>query len=336
MKYSMEQLESIQPMVMKLLKQILAKGRVSHAYLFEGLKGTGKREIAKFFAKSLFCNRPIDGYIPCDDCIQCQRIESNNHPDVHVIEPDGASIKKEQIIQLQQEFSKKGMESNRKFYMIVDADKMTDRAANSLLKFLEEPNELTTAILITEQVQKILPTIYSRCQHVSFSPLPKKEMVLQLVERGMKRERASLFSKLTNDIDEAFSISEDDWFLQAEKIVLKLYEIVTKNVLTDSLIYLHTNWNPHFKTREQIEKGLDLLLFVYEDILFVQIGYEKELTFPDRLEFWRQRALKIQREKLLQQISFILEAKKRLQSNVNGTLLMEQLLINLQEGFPFV
>lgn len=152
----------------------------------------------------------------------------------------------------------------------------------------------------------------------------------------MKRERAHLYAKLTNDIDEAFSISEDDWFLQAEKIVLKLYEIVTKNVLTDSLIYLHTNWNPHFKTREQIEKGLDLLLFVYEDILFVQIGYEKELTFPDRLEFWRQRALKIQREKLLQQISFILEAKKRLQSNVNGTLLMEQLLINLQEGFPFV
>ncbi|WAA12324.1 DNA polymerase III subunit delta' [Fervidibacillus halotolerans] len=336
MKDSLEQLEIIQPLVMKRLKQALIKKRVSHAYLFEGLKGTGKKDVAKFFAKSLFCEQVIDGYKPCNQCIQCQRIESGNHPDVHVIEPDGASIKKDQILYLQQEFSKKGMESNHKFYMIVDADKMTGKAANSLLKFLEEPNAQTTAVLITERVQKILPTIYSRCQHVPFSPLPKKKLEQQLIEKGIKKEKAPLFAKLTNNIDEALSISEDDWFLQAEKIVLKLYEILSKQKLEDSLIYLHTTWNPHFKTREQLEKGLDLLLFIYEDLMFVQIGYEKELTYPDSLQLWRQGALQISKDLLLKKISFILEAKRRLQSNVNGTLLMEQLLINLQEGFTFV
>ena len=83
----------------------------------------------------------------------CKRISSGNHPDVHLIERDGLSIKKEQIKSLQEEFSKKSVEANRKVYMIADADKMSVGAANSLLKFLEEPAADTVAILMTEQVQ---------------------------------------------------------------------------------------------------------------------------------------------------------------------------------------
>lgn len=336
MEQSWERLENIQPTVMKFLKQALVKKRIAHAYLFEGMKGTGKRETAKVFAQSLFCENVIDGYKPCGRCKQCQRIESGNHPDVHLIEPDGLSIKKEQIIHLQQEFSKKGMESNRKFYMIVGADQMTMNAANSLLKFLEEPSEQTTAILITEHWQKILPTIYSRCQHLSFPPLPKREIVQRLIDRGIKEERAPLVANVTNHIEEAITLAKDDWFLQAEKIVLKLYEILSTNALAESLLFLQTTWNPHFKTREQLDMGLDLLLFIYEDILYVQVGYKNGLTFPNHIQLWQQRALQLSKEKLLRHLTYVLEAKKRLQSNVNGSLLMEQLLINLQEGFTFV
>ncbi|MFX3864258.1 DNA polymerase III subunit delta', partial [Streptococcus suis] len=93
--------------------------------------------------------------------------DSGNHPDVHWIEPDGQSIKKGQIEALQEEFSKTGVESNQKLYIIRHADKMTNNAANSLLKFLEEPHRGTTAVLLTEQYHRMLPTIISRCQVLS-------------------------------------------------------------------------------------------------------------------------------------------------------------------------
>src|SRR5690606_36803569 len=102
------------------------------------------------------------------NCTQCKRIQSGNHPDVHIIKPDGQSIKIEQISFLQKEFTYTGLESNRKVYIIEEADKMTVNAANRLLKFLEEPNQETVAILITSQIGKMLDTIVSRCQRITF------------------------------------------------------------------------------------------------------------------------------------------------------------------------
>ena len=204
---------------------------------FEGIKGTGKREIGLFFSKALYCENLIDGFRPCGECHSCKRIDSGNHPDIHMIEPDGASIKKEQIANLQLEFAKKSVESNRKFYMIVHADKMTTNAANSLLKFLEEPQAQTTAILITEQMQKILPTILSRCQHIPFQPIPKHELVQMLIEKGVKAERAPLLANLTNNIDEALHLKDDEWFLQARKLVLNYMKSNLKIINGCSIIF---------------------------------------------------------------------------------------------------
>ncbi|OOR31911.1 DNA polymerase III subunit delta', partial [Bacillus cereus] len=110
------ELQEVQPEVMTMLKNSITKGRVAHAYLFEGEKGTGKKEASYAFAKSLLCERPIKAYQPCEVCSNCKRIASGNHPDVHFVEPEGLSIKKQQIRLLQEEFSKKSVESNRKIY----------------------------------------------------------------------------------------------------------------------------------------------------------------------------------------------------------------------------
>ncbi|MCU9615308.1 DNA polymerase III subunit delta' [Caldibacillus lycopersici] len=336
MENTWNELYNLQPTVMKLIKNALIKDRIAHAYLFEGMRGTGKKEIGLYFAKALFCLNLKDGFQPCEQCIHCQRINHGNHPDLHIVEPDGASIKKEQIHLLQQEFSKKGMESSQKFYMLIGADQMTTNAANSLLKFLEEPNQKTTAILITENIQKILPTIYSRCQHVSFKPLSKNEMIRLLVNKGVKPEKAPLYAHLTNNVEEALEMKEDEWFLQAQKIVLKLYEILSKNQLMDALLFLHSDWLSHFKERSQIDTGLDMLLYIYKDLLYIQLDSDDMLVYPDQKNDWQKNALQVSKEKLANQILAILETKKRLQSNVNGPLLMEQLLIKLQEGSNFV
>ncbi|MED3642058.1 DNA polymerase III subunit delta' [Caldifermentibacillus hisashii] len=324
-----DELEKYQPTVMKMLKQIIIKNRIAHAYLFEGMKGTVKKEIGLLLAKALFCEQPFEGYKPCENCPQCKRINHGNHPDIHLVEPDGNSIKKEQIYFLQQEFSKKAVESNRKFYMIIHADKMTTNAANSLLKFLEEPGQNTTAILVTEQIQKILPTIFSRCQHITFYPLPKPELIKALINHGVKKDRAPLLANLTNSLDEALQMNEDQWFLQARDLVLKLYEIKTKQTIMDTLLFLQTDWLPLFKSKEQIDVGLDMLLFIYKDLLYIQLEKVTEVVYPDYYAEWQKNALKVSGNRLTEQISLILDAKRRLQSNVNGLLLMEQLMIKL-------
>lgn len=330
-----DELEEIQPTVLKMLKNSIIKDRLAHAYLFEGMRGTGKKDISQLLAKSLFCDSLKDGYIPCNQCVNCKRIDSGNHPDIHVVEPDGLSIKKQQIKDLQEEFSKTGVESKKKFYTIVHADKMTTNAANSLLKFLEEPNSETIAILLTEQVQQILPTILSRCQTLSFKPLSSHHLIQKLEQNGVKKTIAPLISQLTNNLDEAIRLSNDDWFAQAKKIVLKLYEVLSKSPL-EALVSLQEDWFLHFKEKEQLDQGLDLLLLIFKDLLYIQLGRTDQVVYLDERMLLERYALQESRIRLTEQMAAILEAKRKLHANMNPQLLMEQLVLKLQEGSFFV
>jgi DNA polymerase-3 subunit delta' len=318
-----------------MLKNSLLKHRVAHAYLFEGIRGTGKKEIALLITKVLFCDSLIEGFKPCETCHNCRRINSGNHPDVHKVEPDGLSIKKQQIQDLQEEFSKKGVESSRKVYMISDADKMSVSAANSLLKFLEEPNSQTTAFLLSEQPQQLLPTILSRCQILSFKPLSPLAMINQLTENGVNPMKAPLLAQLTNNLDEAYELNVDDWFAQAQKIVLKLYEVLKKNPL-EAMVTLQGDWFSHFKEKEQINRGLDLLLLIFKDLLYIQLDKQEQIVFKAESEVLRQYALETSGRRLSDQMSAILEAKRKLAANMNPQLMMEELVLNLQEGSSFV
>lgn len=330
-----EQLEEIQPVVLKMVKNSIIKERLAHAYLFEGMKGTGKREAGTLLAKSVFCHSPKDGYVPCETCINCKRINTGNHPDVHVIEPDGLSIKKGQIQTLQEEFSKTGVESKKKLYMIVHADRMTVNAANSLLKFLEEPNSQTIAILITEQVQQILPTILSRCQTISFKSLSPERLIEMFRTNGIEPHLAPLLAQLTNNLDEAIEYSQNDWFVQAQKIVLKLYEVLRKNPL-EAMVALQDNWFTHFKEKEQVDLGLDLLLLIFKDLLYIQLDKQEQIVYLNEKVRLEQFALQSSCKRLSEQMTAVLEAKRKLQANMNPQLLMEQLVLKLQEGYSFV
>ncbi|MBM4765333.1 DNA polymerase III subunit delta' [Bacillus sp. B15-48] len=330
-----EELALIQPTVLRMLKNSLIKGRVAHAYLYEGMRGTGKKEIGLLLAKSILCQERIEGYKPCETCHNCKRINHGNHPDLHLVEPDGLSIKKGQIQALQGEFAKTGVESKNKIYMIVHADKMTTNAANSLLKFLEEPHSGTVAILITEQVQKMLPTILSRCQIIGFTPLSPKNMEKQLITHGVNLEMAPLLAHLTNNLEEALEMHEDDWFVQAQKIVVKLYEVLKKNPL-EAMVNLQENWFSHFKEKEQIDRGLDLFLLIFKDLLYIQLDKKDQVVFLSESSRLEQFALQTSGRRLTEQMESILEAKRKLHANMNPQLLMEELVLKLQEGSSLV
>ncbi|MBO1004743.1 DNA polymerase III subunit delta' [Pseudogracilibacillus auburnensis] len=329
------ELEETQPFAAQLLKSSFEKNRVAHAYLFEGENGTGKRAASMLMAETLFCKNLQSSYISCGSCVNCIRIKNGNHPDVHVVEPDGLSIKIDQIRQLRSEFSKTGVESNQKMYIIVDAEKMTIPAANSLLKFLEEPHAETVAILITDQPQRILPTILSRCQSVLFKSLPFEFLTKRLSEEGVNYVRAPLLAAVTNNLQEALQLDAEDWFAQARKIVLKLYDFVKQDSLS-AMTALQEEWIVHFKEKTQIDMGLDLLLLLYKDVLYIQLGKDQQLVYPDQSDRLKSDALQTSARRLTEQMTAILEAKRKLNANINPQLLMEQLVLNLQGGPSFV
>jgi len=320
-----------QPKAASLLGGSAASGRVAHAYLFDGVKGAGKELLARFFTQLLLCRVPADG-MPCGECRNCRRIRDGNHPNVTQIHPDGQDIKKGQISDLIYKLNKTGLEEGRKIYILHQADRMNHSAADTLLKFLEEPEGEVTAILLTDRASAILPTIRSRCQEIHLQPPPREAVMEQLVTEGdVTRSMASTVTMVTADPEEALALSADEQFGQARKTVIKLVEASDKSI-HEALLFIQTDWSPLFKEKDETELGLDLLLFAYRDISAVKAGLSTPLAYPDNRAGWEEMALRLTFGRLASILEAILKAKRNLQSNMNRTLLMEQLVLNMQEG----
>lgn len=318
-----------QSKVAAILKNSIIHERVAHAYLFAGNQGVGKKRIAIQFAKSLLCQNKLGD--PCNSCHHCNRIDTGNHPDLHIVSIDGASIKIDQIRQLQKSFSFRAVESLRNVYIIEHADKMTVQAANSLLKFLEEPSYQVTAILITEYPQQILPTILSRCQVIHFEELAFETRVDLLKSEGFYEPLIRNACKVSADLGQARELCQSDWFAQYRNLVIQLAE----DILEKGSYVLVTLQEKVLKA-EQGNQGLplmlDLLMFWYRDILLFQIDRKDELVNIDQLEAIQRQALRCSRMWILKGIEVVMETKERIRRHTNPQLSLERMVIQLQEG----
>lgn len=305
-------LQEYQPLVFAQLKKSIKHGRIAHAYLFEGDKGTGKHELSLWLAKRLFCT-DVQEEAPCGKCSNCVRIAQGEHPDVIQIEPDGQMIKVDQIRQLQEEFSKSGFESRLKIFILSQADKMNNSAANSLLKFLEEPVGNFLAILETESLGRILPTIQSRCQIIHFSPLSKEKLQEKLQEEGLSKETSRLLSHLTNSYHKAVEISQDEWFNETKDAVKRWVNYLLKKD-PQAFIFVQKKLLGLAKEKNQQSEIFLLLLFYFQedrDRLLAQGLWGKEIN----------RA-----------IEAALQAQKKLQANVSFQGVAEQFSVKIIYG----
>ena len=159
--------------VKKYIRKNLEQNNILHSYLFLGTEGIGKLLFAKEFAKYILC---LENKTESCNCKSCICYEGNNHPDFSVINEEGETIKIEYIRALVEKVIEKPIVSNRKVYIINDADKMTDEAQNCLLKTLEEPPEFITIILISSNENALFNTIKSRCMKVKFNNIPNKDL----------------------------------------------------------------------------------------------------------------------------------------------------------------
>ena len=167
----LDEYKDSQPIVYKILKNAVSKDKYSHAYLIETNGFSDSLNLALAFIKTIMCPNKYFNNEKCQNCHQCKVIDSGNFPEIEIIKPDGMWIKKNQVQELQEEFSKKAIIGNKKIYIIANAEKLKTEAANSILKFLEEPAPGIIAILLTENLYQVIETIRSRCQILNLKNL---------------------------------------------------------------------------------------------------------------------------------------------------------------------
>ncbi|AGK99706.1 DNA polymerase III subunit delta' [Desulfoscipio gibsoniae] len=167
--------------VKKRLKNALT-GRVNHAYLFGGPPGVGKKTAGLAFARALLCQRGKGD--ACGECDDCTISERGVHPDLHIIRPEGASIKIHQLRAMQDGAAFTAFGTGRQVFLVEQAEKMSLAAANCFLKILEEPPSGVVFILITDDLSGMLPTVMSRCQQYRFGFLSGEEVLQVLANTG--------------------------------------------------------------------------------------------------------------------------------------------------------
>ena len=213
--------------IFNILKRAQETNHLSHAYLFYGAAGTGKKEMAYALACLLYCQNDC-----CFECETCKSIISGNNLNVFYVSKQDkkTSISKEQIQELQEEFSKTSLVEGARIYIVDGIDNATAAAQNSLLKFIEEPEnqEMSVGVFIADELSNVLPTIQSRCELIYFKEIPKKIFAKNLEEEGINKLDSALLSILTNNIDEAMEVYASSYFKQAKEMFLELIECKTK------------------------------------------------------------------------------------------------------------
>lgn len=186
--------------VINLIDNSFKKNQISHAYIFEGERGSGLKEVALYFAKKLLC---LNENKPCNQCINCKRVANGTHTNVMIVSPVQGVVRKDQINSIIHEGSMTSLTELNKIYIIEEAEKMNRSSANALLKFLEEPYPNNYLILLTENSNVLLETITSRTQLVRFKRINKSILVNNLQNDGIDKDVAYILSELFGSFDES-------------------------------------------------------------------------------------------------------------------------------------
>lgn len=299
-----------QPVVYKTLINSVKKNKFSHAYLFETHGYSKSLDLVLSFVKYILCPNSYSNCSNCNGCTQCKTIDDNNYIELKIINPDGLWIKKEQLTDLQQEFSKKAITGNKKIYIITEADKLNPAASNSILKFLEEPEENIIAILMVENKYQLLDTIVSRCQIISLLNKPFDNL-------------STTYEKISNIVNSE-NIDEE----KLDKIVnfVNYYE---KHKL-DTILNTHKLWHQYFSDKEIISDAFEIMSLYYMDAINLSCGYN--LNIFDKYEInLKEIVNKNNIDKLLHKINVVLELKDLIKYNINTSLLMDKLILELEE-----
>lgn len=318
-----------QEIAKRMLQNSLRRNRLSHAYIFHGPVGTSRKRTAIALAQAIFCEQRTDD--ACGECLECRKVEHGNHPDLFVLEPDGTSIKIDQIRELQKEFAyRTSATDGKKIYVMEQAEKMTVQAANALLKFLEEPNSQVVAILITENGHALLPTIQSRAQWITFVPMPREKMVRELEQEGYSPALIYPAVQLTAGLAAARELLATNWFAEIRNVMIQLVK-ETMTRFPSSFVTLGQKWSKS-DLSSHTEVFFDLLILWLKDMVQLCSGNKEKLVYIDQTEWMASLAYGRSAGDWVRALEKVTELRKRLRFNANPQLVLEKLLVDIQGG----
>ena len=317
--------------IIRHLQNAIRLGKVSHAYIFSGETGCGKKLLATAFAMTLQCEQR--GVDPCLTCSSCKKAMSKNHPDIiNITHEKPNSIGIEDIrSQLIDDVAIKPYCSSYKIYIISEAEKLTLQAQNALLKTIEEPPAYAVILLLTNNMDALLPTITSRCVKLGLQPVKESMVKEYLMEKlHIPDYQAKMDASLAQgNIGKAKQLAQSEDFAQVAENALRLlrrsgdmelYELV------DAIKMLSAD-------KQNIYDYLDLFTMWFRDVLLFKATREVDgLVFKDQFNDIKERAGKSSYEGLETIIDAIEKARTRLHANVNFDLVMELLFLTIKEN----
>lgn len=307
------------------------QNKVSHAYIIEGEKGSGKKMIAAAFAKILQCeNRQAP--TACGTCASCIQVEHKNHPDVIWVsheKPSVISVKeiREQVVNTIDIMPYKGP---YKIYIVDEAEKMNLAAQNAILKTIEEPPSYGIILLLTANRGAFLPTILSRCILLSVKPVPDQEIKDYLVNTLHVPEPAAEFcvgfsmGNMGKAVDAAWS----EEFLELRQFSISVLQYIHEAEPFE----LAGQVKGLKKWKESAGDFLDIMLMWFRDVLVLKLADgEKEIIFRDEYSFIRRQSDRLSFEALNDIFLEIEHARARLRANVNYDTVLEVLLMFVRD-----
>ncbi len=315
--------------VKKILRKALQKNKVPNSMLFYGPRGIGKKDMALVLAKAMNCERKKDD--ACEVCASCKAINAGNFPDVLEISPEKEVIKIDQMRILRKIAYLKPMMGKKRVFVVVDADKMTEEAANSLLKILEEPPLFSYIILVAYNPFMIMSTIKSRCQVLNFSPVSKEEIGKILVEKGYEEKKARIISLLVRgNLKQALSL---EWEEVQDKRA-KAWQLFLSLLRKGKVALFLRNYATSQRTlvRNEWEQVLEMLSsFCRDSILIKEKSDSRLLMNPDYEEDIKKEEALLSLEGLIDCLTKIDYAIYGLGKNLNVNLLVSSFFSYFKE-----
>lgn len=309
----------------EMLRRAMASAKMSHAYLFRGPAGVGKKTMAHAFAATINCLEPVD-HQACGTCPSCLKFRSGNHPDFQMIAPEGASIKIQQIRELKKSLAFPPFEARYRVILLADAHTMRRETANSLLKTLEEPPANTVLILTADEASGVLPTIVSRCQVIPFFALPQAEVAQTLMaEAETPPEAAATLAAIAEgSLGRARMLRDKELLPLRQEIVATLLKLPPDGPETVETVFSLAEEAATLK--EELPELLDLLRTWYRDLLLA--GSTQPLN-QDLAFTWGAARQRWPEPELFARLARIDRAKRELARNCNRALVCEVLFFGL-------
>jgi DNA polymerase-3 subunit delta' len=352
------------------LQRALAAEKVAHAYIFAGPEGVGKLKTAGEWAKLLLCSDRLhqaDDYgqsffESCGQCASCRAFEKQIHPDFNLVYKEllqytiDGKRKKNPLqfpINVVREFlidkiAVKPQLSQFTVYVVCEAERLNNSAQNAMLKVVEEPPSYCFLILLCTRPERLLPTILSRCQRITFGPIPEKKIADQLEKLGIKPTEAAFWSRFAEgSLGNAIRWSElntagaDCYQIKKEMVrrlaKLKLCEVVdtaaalikTRESISEAWSELERDISKAY-VRTRAQKGLiQVAAAVFTDVMKLNTTADATLINSDQREEIGTLAKRFDADQAAERLEQVYKIDRWIEGNVNEKLIFEQLLLNV-------